>query len=32
MACQDTAGTRIPADFDFFEYEERSYRPKPFGD
>ncbi len=31
MACQDTAGTRLPADFDFFEYEERSYRPQPFG-
>jgi xylan 1,4-beta-xylosidase len=30
MACQDTAGTLNPADFDFFEYRERSYRPNPF--
>jgi xylan 1,4-beta-xylosidase len=28
MACQDLAGTARPADFDYFEYEERSYRPK----
>jgi xylan 1,4-beta-xylosidase len=27
MACQDTAGTAHVADFDFFEYQERSYRP-----
>ena len=26
MACQDTAGTAMPADFDFFEYHERSYQ------
>jgi xylan 1,4-beta-xylosidase len=30
MACQDMAGTARPADFDFFEYEERSYRANPF--
>jgi xylan 1,4-beta-xylosidase len=30
MACQDLAGTACPADFDFFEYEERSYRENPF--
>ena len=30
MACQDMAGTARPADFDFFEYRERSYRPNPF--
>jgi len=30
MACQDTAGTRRPADFDFFEYRDRDYRPDPF--
>jgi GPH family glycoside/pentoside/hexuronide:cation symporter len=30
MACQDTAGTARPADFDFFEYQERSYRANPF--
>ena len=27
MACQDLAGTARPADFEFFEYQERSYRP-----
>ena len=32
MACQDLAGTLRPADFDFFEYRERSYRPNPFCD
>ena len=26
MACQDGAGTARPADFDYFEYEEREYR------
>jgi xylan 1,4-beta-xylosidase len=26
MACQDLAGTAQPADFDYFEYQERSYR------
>lgn len=30
MACQDLAGTVKPADFDFFEYCERSYRANPF--
>ena len=30
MACQDMAGTARPADFDFFEYRERGYRPNPF--
>lgn len=29
MACQDLAGTAGPADFDFFEYVERSYRVDP---
>jgi xylan 1,4-beta-xylosidase len=27
MACQDTAGTAMPADFDYFEYQEREFRP-----
>lgn len=27
VACQDLAGTGIPADFDYFEYQERDYRP-----
>lgn len=26
MCCQDLAGTRRPADFEFFEYRERDYR------
>jgi xylan 1,4-beta-xylosidase len=30
MACQDMAGTARPADFDFFEYQERGYRANPF--
>jgi xylan 1,4-beta-xylosidase len=30
MACQDLAGTLRPADFDFFEYRQRSYRADPF--
>ena len=30
MACQDMAGTLKPADFDFFEYRERSFRANPF--
>jgi len=30
MACQDLAGTSRPADFDFFEYRERSFHPSPF--
>jgi len=25
MACQDLAGTAMPADFDWFEYREREY-------
>jgi xylan 1,4-beta-xylosidase len=29
MACQDLAGTLHPADFDDFEYHERSFRAKP---
>ncbi len=29
MACQDLAGTARPADFDWFEYRERDYRPDP---
>jgi len=29
MACQDMAGTVHPADFDFFEYRERSFRANP---
>jgi xylan 1,4-beta-xylosidase len=32
MACQDMAGTFRPADFDSFEYRERSYRANPFCD
>jgi xylan 1,4-beta-xylosidase len=30
MACQDMAGTLAPADFDFFEYRERSFLENPF--
>lgn len=30
MACQDMAGTLRPADFDFFEYRERTFRANPF--
>ncbi len=30
MACQDLAGTARPADFDWFEYRERSYLANPF--
>jgi xylan 1,4-beta-xylosidase len=30
VACQDMAGTAHPADFDFFEYQERPYRENPF--
>jgi xylan 1,4-beta-xylosidase len=29
-ACQDLTGTLRPADFDFFEYQERDYHPSPF--
>jgi xylan 1,4-beta-xylosidase len=30
MCCQDLAGTRRPADFDYFEYDERDFNSKPF--
>jgi len=30
MCCQDTAGTARPADFDYFEYRERDFRPSAF--
>jgi xylan 1,4-beta-xylosidase len=30
MACQDTAGTGWPADFDYFDYQEREYCVSPF--
>ena len=30
LACQDLAGTAQPADFDFFDYQERDYRENPF--
>lgn len=30
VCCQDVAGTRQPADFDYFAYRERGYRPDPF--
>ncbi len=26
VCCQDTSGSALPADFDYFEYEEREYR------
>jgi len=29
MCCQDLAGTRLPADFDWFCYQERSYLEDP---
>jgi xylan 1,4-beta-xylosidase len=29
LACQDLSGAAHPADFDFFEYRERPYRPDP---
>jgi len=29
MACQDLAGTGRPADFDWFDYRERDFRPDP---
>jgi xylan 1,4-beta-xylosidase len=32
MACQDLAGTALPADFDWFEYRERAYRADPTAD
>ncbi len=28
VCCQDGAGTRRPADFDYFEYRERDYQPR----
>jgi xylan 1,4-beta-xylosidase len=31
MACQDMSGARCAADFDWFEYVERTYRVDPFG-
>lgn len=30
VCCQDVAGTRTPADFDYFTYREREYRADPF--
>ena len=30
LACQDMAGTGLPADFDYFEYRERGFVPKPY--
>jgi xylan 1,4-beta-xylosidase len=30
VCCQDMAGTRRPADFDYFVYREREYRPDAF--
>jgi xylan 1,4-beta-xylosidase len=32
MCCQDVAGTRRPADFDYFDYRERNFRANPFVD
>jgi xylan 1,4-beta-xylosidase len=32
MCCQDLAGTCRPADFDYFEYRERSFRADPIVD
>ena len=29
MACQDLSGTARAADFDFFDYQERTYREEP---
>jgi xylan 1,4-beta-xylosidase len=29
VTCQDLAGTMRPADFDWFDYRERDYRPDP---
>jgi len=31
MCCQDLAGTRMPADFDYFDYVDRDYQVRPFG-
>lgn len=30
LACQDMSGTAHPADFDYFDYIERPYKPDPF--
>ncbi len=30
MCCQDLAGTYHPADFDYFDYRERDFKPNPF--
>jgi len=30
MCCQDLAGTRMPADFDYFEYVNRPFQAEPF--
>ena len=32
VACQDLAGTALPADFDWFEYRERAFRADPTSD
>ncbi len=32
VCCQDMAGARRAADFDYFDYRERSFRPDPFID
>jgi xylan 1,4-beta-xylosidase len=32
MCCQDMAGTRKAADFDYFEYQERDFLPNPAAD
>jgi xylan 1,4-beta-xylosidase len=32
MACQDMSGSGLAADFDYFEYRERSYRADPCAD
>ncbi len=32
MACQDMAGTALPADFNWFDYRERDYRADPTAD
>ena len=29
LACEDMSGTGKPADFDFFQYEERAFRVNP---
>ncbi|MBO9714981.1 glycoside hydrolase family 43 protein [Sphingomonas sp.] len=31
MACQDTSGAALHADFDWFDYREREYHPAPGG-